>query len=386
MATRPRRPALGDVVLVASFLAFICLPLADGLLGLERPPRVVENRMPAPPPRLALTWPAVAELPRELEAYWNDRFGFRRTLIRLHGLASVWLGVSPSEKVVFGKSRWLFLGDEVPWRNPHDRSPLADAQLVRWQRELEARRDWLAARSAHYLFVVVPNKATIYPEYLPDALAPPAAPSDLHRLMVHLSARSTVDVLDLREALRQAKTRELVYHPADTHWNDRGVHTAYAAIIDRLARRFPGLTAVPSSASETLPRRRRSGDLADMVGLREHFVHEATPLRPRDPPRARPSATSVGGSPGRRAPFASEHPDAARPRALVFLDSFGLSLAPYLSEHFGRAVYVARPGFDPVAVLQERPDVVIHEVVERLLKWNLQPSDLPATPPPPRPR
>ena len=52
----------------------------------------------------------------------------------------------------------------------------------------------------------------MYPEYLPDALTPPAAPTNLDRLM-----------LDQRVAPLQAKAAQLVYHPADTHWSAPGV-------------------------------------------------------------------------------------------------------------------------------------------------------------------
>jgi hypothetical protein len=48
--------------------------------------------------------------------------------------------------------------------------------------------------------VIVPNKATVYPEYLPDALTPPATPTDLDRLMRDRRAHSDVAVLDLRAA------------------------------------------------------------------------------------------------------------------------------------------------------------------------------------------
>jgi hypothetical protein len=373
----PWRRHPGHALLVIGFFTCLWLPLADRLLRLERPPRIVENRAPAPPPRLAATKQAIAAFPRAFEAYWNDHFGFRDTLIRLHGLASVRLGVSPSEKVIFGKSRWLFSDEEVPWRHPSGRAPLTDDQLTRWRRELEARRNWLRARGAHYLFVIVPNKATVYPEYLPDALTPPATPTDVDRLMLELRAHSDVAVLDLRATLLTARAEHLIYHPADTHWNDRGSYAAYTAIIARLAEWFPGISALPPAAFEPI-RQPASAyrDLAEMVGLGDYFVHDAIELRPRAPRRARPAATSVAGWLG-HAPFATEVPDASGPRVLVFNDSFGLGLAPFLSEHFARAVYVTRHDFDASAVAQERPDVVIQEVVERLLKWDLVPAALP---------
>ncbi len=55
------------------------------------------------------------------------------------------------------------------------------------------------------------------------------------------------------------------------------------------------------------------------------------------------------------------------PRAVVFRDSFASRLAPFLSEHFSRAVYLWQNDFDANVVLEEHPDVVIQEIVGRHL-------------------
>ena len=59
--------------------------------------------------------------------------------------------------------------------------------------------------------------------------------------------------------------------------------------------------------------------------------------------------------------------DPSLPRAVIFRDSFVSRLVPFLSEHFSRAVYLWQNDFDANAVEQERPDVVIQEIVGRHL-------------------
>jgi hypothetical protein len=44
-----------------------------------------------------------------------------------------------------------------------------------------------------------------------------------------------------------------------------------------------------------------------------------------------------------------------------------IPLLPLLSENFSRVVYVSSRQLDPALILRERPDVVIEEMVERLL-------------------
>jgi hypothetical protein len=59
------------------------------------------------------------------------------------------------------------------------------------------------------------------------------------------------------------------------------------------------------------------------------------------------------------------------PRAVVFMDSFGAGLVPFLSEQFSRTVYLWQNNMDPATVLQEQPRVVIQEWVGRRLSTRL---------------
>jgi len=68
------------------------------------------------------------------------------------------------------------------------------------------------------------------------------------------------------------------------------------------------------------------------------------------------------------------------PRAVVFRDSFASRLAPYLSEHFGRVVYLWQNNFDAEVIRRERPDVVIQQIVGRHLHYVSPYSNAPAPP------
>ena len=61
----------------------------------------------------------------------------------------------------------------------------------------------------------------------------------------------------------------------------------------------------------------------------------------------------------------TEIPGSTLPRAVIFRDSFTSALAPFLSEHFSRAVYLWQNNFDADDVLKEHADVVIEEIVGR---------------------
>jgi hypothetical protein len=70
-------------------------------------------------------------------------------------------------------------------------------------------------------------------------------------------------------------------------------------------------------------------------------------------------------------PFAMVQANPRLPRAVMFCDSFTMSMFPMLSQHFQRIAYLWQvfPSFDLAAVEREHPDVVIQEMVERKLQY-----------------
>ncbi len=92
-------------------------------------------------------------------------------------------------------------------------------QLHDWQVLLEKRRDWLARRGIAYVFVVAPDKHTIYPEELPNWVTKVRPQTKLDQFYDYMHAHSTVPVLDLREIVRGGKKTCPTYFQTDTHWN-----------------------------------------------------------------------------------------------------------------------------------------------------------------------
>jgi hypothetical protein len=371
-ARRLRVGRLGDASLALAFCAAVTAPLVACLT--TAPPKVLaeENRRPALPPK----WRPLQRIPRKFDAYYRDRFGFRAELVGLHNVVKVLgLGVSTHPKVVIGKDGWLFLDDEQSFEDYRGRRPFLENELERWCMLMERRRDWLARRGCAVLFVVAPNKESVYPEFVPEERGPRGR-TRLDQLLDHLRRRSDVAVLDLRPALTAARGTEAgpLYLRRDTHWNDRGAFAAYRAICGGLARDFPGLTPWPREGFEDreLPRSPEptSPDLSRMLHL-ESWLPQAFPsLQPRRPRRA---AAAPAPRPDRFQPAATRTAaftvaDASLPRLAFFGDSFGWSLQPFLAEHFRRSVFVYHTGApDRALIEEERPDLVIHEVCERFL-------------------
>lgn len=365
----------GDYLLIAAFGAILWIPLAGSFLGAGNTEGLGEKRRLAEPPVLGRD--PLTAMPDKFEAYYRDHFGFRNGLIRGHNWIRYKLFKGQSfGKVLFGKDDWLFLTKSEILADYLGHGLLDQARLAAWRKTFEQRHGTAQDNSADYLILIAPNKAGIYPEKLPDHIAVRRGRTRFDQLLENM-AGSPVQLLDIRGALKESKSQGLVYHPQDTHWNDRGAFVAYRSICSRLKSRMPWVA--PRRISDfTVAADQWQGDLAEMLGLGKQLRMEYerfVPLRTRRASFAASAQSADYAWPGGEC--LGEIAVAANPegrgRALIFVDSFGArgQFRELLAEHFARTVFVsANPSNRNLALMiqAEKPDVVIEEIVERKLK------------------
>ncbi len=352
------------------FLAGLWLPIATTRFSEDAADSLTEKRTLAPPPE----WPPrkASELFAEIDAFYEDHFGGRAALIRAQRiLALEGLGVAPTADVALGKDGWLFINVRHGFEAAAASDPFTVQELRSWQTALEQLQEYLENQECRLLFVVAPSKASVYPEYLPERIRSVRGESRLDQLVAHLRDNSDVAIIGLLPALRRAKSEEKVYSLTDTHWNMRGAAVASGQIAEKLQDWFPDLPPSPSFQFDTV-KDGLSGDLTDLMGLPGHFVEDRIDVHQLD--GRRPVLADIGwteqtGVVLNYPPLATELPSQSLPRALMFHDSFGNSLRPFLSVYFQRAVYAwPRPmGVSRQLVERERPDVVILLMAERKL-------------------
>ena len=76
--------------------------------------------------------------------------------------------------------------------------------------------------------------------------------------------------------------------------------------------------------------------------------------------------------------------DASKLRAVVFRDSFFDSIIPFIAEDFNRIVYIWKPYDHAIMkelIAQQKPQIVIEEMVERLLILVREPNGMIAADP-----
>ena len=303
-----------------------------------------------------------------------DNFcALRPPFIRWNGLAKTQiLKTSTSPEVVLGKDNWLFLNTEGSLDDYRRLHPFSPAELLQLKNYFETQNRSLQKRGIKFLIVIPPDKQTIYPELMPESLAPAPGQTHLDQFLEAMK-NSPVEILDLRPVLRAAKAqRGKVYFRDDSHWNDWGAYAAYAATANRLKKWYPNLRVMPESELRVKNAIRKGADLPDKLGIEKDIAENIQTLSPK-PPRAFPKRESLPNTDSyyvQQAVTRTAQGDV--PRALVFGDSFFFltSYLPLLSQHFGRGHWnwlKMNTAVNEDLVRQTKPDVVILERVERII-------------------
>jgi alginate O-acetyltransferase complex protein AlgJ len=346
-----RMPKLGKVICIALFFGLLWLPVLQMALRFYPEFEEAEKRELAKPPQLSLE--ALSRLPREFNGYAADNFGFRPDLIRWNSILKTrLLGISPIPSVIVGKDAWLFycseaLADGNTINDYRGTIPLPDSELVKLQQRLEENRREFSKRNILYVVVIVPNKNTVYGEYLPDGIVKHRPTTRLDQLMSHLEKHSTMRVIDLRETFHRARVEHPLYWKTDSHWNSYGAYVAYAEIMKHISMKIPAVRSISVSPEsvrvETSP---AGGDLAQMLFMQDLLPEE--------------NETRFSARPAREGRLLG---------TLLFRhDSFGDGLYPFLRMHFKSIVNIAPFAPYPLEDIERRkPEVLLHVFAERYI-------------------
>lgn len=271
-------------------------------------------------------------------------------------------------KVEKGKQGWQFLKEETLGRPSALQSigqyQYAPLELLRWELLLRQRANWCASKGMDYVWIIAPNKSTVYPELLPNRYQV-VGPTSTDRLIERIS---DLNVIDLRGCLLAEKERTdaPLYLRTDTHWNALGAYAGYRCMMEQLPEPYRA-SPLPISAFAKKDTLRAGGDIARML-LRQDREPDYVPiLRLKQPTAVFQEALSEPWPPYPR-PYHYTIPDTTRPAAVFDHDSFIQRMWGYLPEHFSKGTYMwGWQGFARPVVEKHQPDLVVDEFVERSL-------------------
>lgn len=269
--------------------------------------------------------------------------------------------------VIIGKDNWLFHRDHEAVEQVSGRRRLPDYELRRWRHLLECRHHWLAARGVAYHFFVVPEKHAVYPDKLGEQCVV-SEDRPVRQLIREFESRSSpVRIIYPAESLSKARSERDTYLVADTHWNMFGGYVAYRDLCRAVAERY----AIPVVEPTRLDYFQLAfdGDLG--TRLEPEVQCEGLYFHVRDPRGRKVGENHVFT---RGSALAFENEDDTLPKLVLFRDSFANWWLPLLAESFSRVVVVSTMEMYFELVESERPDVVVTQMAERYLNYQVFPT------------
>ncbi|MBP7155640.1 MAG: hypothetical protein KBA60_06505 [Flavobacteriales bacterium] len=349
------------------FTLLISMPTLSELMPIQPFLEDTEKRPTAEKPLLRMH--SLLEFPDKYAKFFSDHFGFRRALFRMNAFfhAYVLKDSSMPDHVIFGKDDFLFLNRPGAVDLYRGLPAFTNDELKEVGERLEKRRHWLAERGIDYYLYFPPLKATIYPDKLPDAYMPVRDTSALDLLIQHLQLHTKIPIIDSRAELLAGRKVRDTYYTTDMHWNPWGALIGYQKLLSRIALDNPevGQPCIEEDyVVEAVPN--DQGDLAMQIAMNDKLTRVTYMMVPLAGSKAEalPEETLPASAFFKYKPIFMKGPDPKAPKLLMFRDSFSVYLIPYLSEHFSRSVYVWSPIFIPDIVEQEKPDIVVHEILE----------------------
>lgn len=300
----------------------------------------------------------------ELTGYVEDHYFLRQRLVTAwSALNQRALHTSIADNVLLGRDGWLYFGETLD--DYTGAAPMGGAEIAAAAHNLALVSEYCRSQGAEFLFTIAPNKNSLYPQHMPAL--PVFSERRNAQTLARALAEEGVAYLDLFTVFRGQE--ETLYFTQDSHWNSKGAALAADAVNAALGR---------SSGYFAGPFRLHADHLSDLYAMlyptgtwREanpryegelDFTYDA-PIRSENDLNIRTSGGGEGS-------------------LLLFRDSFGNLLYPYLADSFASALFSRAPAYRMDQIAQREADCVVVELVERNLRYLLQ--NIPVMPAPER--
>ncbi len=279
----------------------------------------------------------------DLQDYVADHFGFRQELITCNSfLLSELFNTSNTDEVILGSDGWLFYASESD--DFLNIATITEEDAANAAISLRLIQEYVQNNGAEFIFTIAPNKSSIYPQYMPYNYVP--LEQSLGNLEIMLNAMSAegiayADLYSIRSTLS--------YHKLDSHWDNAGAAAAQELLLTAL-----GLSGTEYSSSSFTVLQDFYGDLYEMLyptGKQLDYNQYCE------------FDYQIVDGDSEDITFQTVNPDKQH-SLVMYRDSFGNALAPFLAQEFGAAYFSRSTPYDLTLVELEDADFVILELVE----------------------
>lgn len=241
---------------------------------------------------------------------------------------------------------------------------LSDSQIEAIQQtmaEKVRRSKQLTGKNTEYVYVIVPDKLTVYPEDAPDELRALLPILDEYK-QTNISVRQSagMKVIDLTDEMKSHRALEKLYSQTDTMLTGFGSYVVYHSLTSYVSGRFQNVKVhelMDFSAGSEL---NVGGELVSRLGLDAAVISESVLTLNREfelHARFEQSNDTLD----KTMAFISYTDDSTLPVAIVLRDAYGTEMLETLAEHFSKMI-VLREGEYTVSdelIAEIKPDYII---------------------------
>ncbi len=339
-----------DLLFIVLFLILCLIPSVGMLIFGES--RAAANEVLATKPSLTDRDGSLNfEVLSDFSDYIADRFALRQEMVT----AWSWINAnvffsSVEEQVVLGSNSWLYYSETL---DDYMGIGMDEAELEYAARNLSLMQEYANNQGVRFAFAVAPNKNSLYPENMPTYYPYEHDESNAAKLPLYLE-KYGVNYIDLFSVFQDKK--DVLYFSTDSHWNAKGAALAADTILSGLGMESDYYS---DSFSSTVS---HSGDLYEML-------YPSGTMTEPDPQYTCGFSYQCESDPnGGNAITIDTSCENGEGVLLCWRDSFGISLYPYLAEHFGAALFSRASAYDLTQIDTLGADTVIIELVERNLE------------------
>ena len=302
----------------------------------------------------------------DLNYYLEDRIGLKFAFKFIHEKLNFYVFQMENNytKIGFcGKGNWLFYNGDNLMNSYFRRNLFSEEKILLYCSKVKNMQNWCEANGIKFIFFIAPNKNEIYSEFYPYKM--PNKKSCTEQLVERLQNLG-VNVIFPKNEILNAKNKENfpIYFERDTHWNSLGAYYGSVLLVKKIKELLPNYE-LPSISYNFLPKKVAGGDLPNIIGTNKGtmtgfdvksfvFGKETENLYEYIKNKGSDGVITEGNK--------------NLPRLVMFRDSFTTALEPYISPYFSYAEYNWRDFSEEekAYVLEQKPDIVIFESVERI--------------------
>ena len=301
---------------------------------------------------------------KEYESYFNDHIPFRNIIININSKIKYFcFHDSPNNNVVIGENNWLYLKDEID--SYKKINVYNEKTLVTAAKYFNDISNYCTKNGAQLIIFIPPDKASIYPENVPDYVKVCNFPKNRAEVFAeYINKNTNVKVIYPKQELLEAKKliMEDIYYTYDSHWNRIGAYIGTKALVKEMGITLPDLSEVTISLNDNI-----SYSLAGMLGIKDIMTNEKDYELSGYNNQSEPSINYVDDGLGNDVITSSDAPK-SESQVLILRDSFFTAMEPYISTCF-KSIHAPHYNlcYSPEMIKEESPDYVVIEIVERAL-------------------